>query len=87
MAARRLLDGGRSAGTSSQAQGDDAANVQWDRIDARAMLAIEVDREWRYRLDPDEYRRNPGTPADRVELWGDQGLRLEVEAMCGEPLL
>jgi hypothetical protein len=58
-----------------------------DRIDARAMLAIEVDKERRYRDDPAEFKRNPGTPADRVELWGDQALRLEIEAEDGEPLL
>lgn len=65
----------------------EVAYAKADRRDARAMMAIEVDRAWRYRDDPAEYKRNPGTPADRVELWGDCGLRLEIEAMAGEKLL
>lgn len=64
-----------------------ASMLRGDNVDARAMMAIHVDRERRQRVTPDEYAANPGTPADRVELWGDSGLRLEVEAENGEPLL
>jgi hypothetical protein len=55
-----------------------------DSIDARAMMAVEVRKEYEHRLGGYSY---PGMPAERVRLYGDTYLREEIEAECGEPLL
>lgn len=54
-----------------------------DHVDARAMAAIEVRAERNRRI----YAENPGTPAERVGLYGDTALREAIEAETGEELL
>ena len=54
-----------------------------DNIDARAMEAIEVDRELAHRVGD----RETLTPARRVSVFGDSGLRECIEQENGETLL
>lgn len=57
--------------------------IEGDRIDARAMLAIENLNETMHRIAG----TLPLTPGDRVEGFGDTGLRENMEHINGESLL
>ena len=63
------------------------AMIEGDRIDARAMAAIEVHRERLHRLAGLGPQSPYWLPAARVSVFGDTQLRAIVEEQNGEPLL